>query len=263
MGVHRVAHPEHEDARVGRVAGGHVFHDPFEASLAHGRLAVGEEHDAVGPLGIDLDLKRLRERGVDVCAAAGLHPIDERERLFDAGLRRNQLSGHRFHVGAEAHDVEAIIGAEAAHAVLQRLLGSPDLLSRHAARRIDHKAHILVDHFVGGHFDLGSDHEHEEPVLALLPVCQQIEAEVLLREGVVQEKVSIEQALVFLEAHDGLTVALAADAHLVGRGVHGFDGHSRLERHREGEILERARCALACFERIHVLPDARVQLDHL
>jgi len=105
--------------------------------------------------------------------------------------------------------------------VARRLAGLDDLLAFHAARRIEDENHVLGHHFA--RLDARRNEQDEEAVLACRLIAQQVQADLLRRDGVVQLEV-VQRRAVGLEAGRGVEVVGPAEADAVAGRVEGADG---------------------------------------
>ena len=110
---------------------------------------------------------------------------------------------------------------------------------------------------------LGGEHHQEVAVLPLVRVGQQVQAEVLLGDAVVELEVAVQQGAVLLDADHGLVVALARDADFVRRRIDALDRLGGVELHAHGEVLQRARGGLAGAQRVNELVEAGLELERL
>ena len=193
-------------------------HELVRIGLPHGRVAVREEDDHRGALGALELLERGRHRLLDVRAADGLHLLRELDCVFHSVVSGGrELVGERAGAGGEGDDVEAVIAVEVVKAEGEGLAGLVDLLAGHAAGGIEDEDDVLGGYLVLAEPGLWRQEDHEEPVLAALPVGDQVTAELLVGGRVVEDEVAVRLELLALEADAGLLVALAVHIDVVGR----------------------------------------------
>ena len=133
--------------------------------------------------------------------------------------------GHRAGAGAESDDVETILVVQVVQHKAQGLFGLLDLVSAHRARDVEHQEHVLGDDLVGVHVDLGRSQQQEESLPpAVWLVAEQVDANVLWRDSVVEHEIAVGLDVVLLIADDGIVIAPPDDVHIVAGAVDGLHG---------------------------------------
>ena len=156
--------------------------------------------------------------------------------------------------GGEVNHGEAILGAEVFQAVFHRLAGLLHLDAAHAARRIQHQHHVARHVVFLGQLHFGREQHREIAVFrGDRPVRQDGEAHILFAGGIIELEVLVERRLILVEVDDHFLVVGAFQGDGMGGTVDVGDAVLRLDRRRDGEILQGGRRFAIRFERVNVL----------
>jgi hypothetical protein len=218
-----------------RMMAGHV-------GLAHGGHPVGEEHHHPRRAPARGHREGLAQRGRDGRAAAGVEAVDEAQRALPVvGRGRERLLREGLHVGAEAQDVEGVVGVEPLDPGAQGLARVLHLLARHRARGVDDEEDVLADDLALGGSVRGASIMRKYPSSPGGRCVSTREPDVAVGDRVEEVEIAVEGGAALFEAHGHRAVAAARGVDAVRGGVHPANGHPRRDGGAEGEVLHRAR----------------------
>ncbi len=228
---------------------------------------VREEHDQVRSLALRLGLGRSHgggERLVDRRSPNRLERRHELEGALAVRLRGgNQTLEEGLWLRREAHQLEAVVGVQVGEAEAERALGLLELAALcHRPGSVEHEHDVLRDH--AGRTRRRGGQEQEVAVGPVFAVAEQAEAD--LRAGCGREEeleVGVGRNAFGLPGDQRARGAVALDLDLVRGRIEGLERILRLERHRNGDSLDRPRGEAFGVEGIEVLDEAALGAQDL
>jgi len=182
-------------------------------------------------------------------------------------VSRRELAKQRLRLGREAHQLEAVGGAQVLQAETQRLARLVQLVPiGHRARRIEHEHHILGNGRAGLH-GAGRRGQQEEVAagpIASVAVRQQVEADIMrILRGEEQLEVRVGAGIAGLETDHRVLRAVARDLDGVTRRVQRRDRPAARQIHLDRDCLDRGGRELLRVQRIGVRHEAIVAAQQL